>query len=254
MRQEYDKYTSEDFEVWKILFNRQIDNLKDKACEEYLECLSDLKEVLNADRIPKFEELDAALKATTGWSIEVVPGLIPERDFFNLLAQRRFCSSTWLRTKAQLDYLEEPDMFHDIFGHIPLLMDEEYADFMQAIGELGMRHTNSDEAILQLKRLYWFTIEFGLLRQKGDLKIYGAGIISSFGESNHIFENKTINIDSFDMISVLNQAFINSEIQTQYFEVESFQQIYNSMESLVGSLVEAEKKEAEAKRGVRASR
>ena len=94
MRQEYDKYTSEDFEVWKILFNRQIDNLKDKACEEYLECLSDLKEVLNADRIPKFEELDAALTTTTGWSIEVVPGLIPERDFFNLLAQRRFCSST----------------------------------------------------------------------------------------------------------------------------------------------------------------
>ncbi len=235
MRQEYDKYTEEDFEVWKVLFERQAENLQTKACSEYLDCLQEMSAILNAERIPRFEELDAALMGATGWSIEVVPGLIPEREFFPLLAQRRFCSSTWLRTKAQLDYLEEPDMFHDIFGHIPLLMDQDYADFMQAIGELGMRHTNSDEAILQLKRLYWFTIEFGLIRKKGQLQIYGAGIISSFGESNHIFENK-VDIDPFDMIKVLRQAFINSEIQTQYFEVKSFQQIYNSMDRLMSSL------------------
>jgi len=238
MRQEYDQYTKEDFDVWKILFERQEQNLQDKACTEYLECLQQMKEVLHANQIPRFEELDAALTAATGWSIKVVPGLIPEREFFTLLAERRFCSSTWLRTKAQLDYLEEPDMFHDIFGHVPLLMNPDYANFMQAIGQLGVQHIDSDEAILQLKRLYWFTIEFGLFRKAGQLQIYGAGIISSFGESNHIYKN-TVGIDPFEMIKVLQQEFINSEIQTQYFEVNSFEEIYSSMDKLKASLLVA---------------
>ncbi len=134
MNQHYEHYTKADQEVWKLLFTRQAENLANKACREYLRALEVLEPVLNANAIPRFPELDSVLMRTTGWTIEVVPGHIPVNDFFDLLARRRFPSSTWLRNKEQLDYLEEPDMFHDIFGHIPLLVDPSYADFMLISG------------------------------------------------------------------------------------------------------------------------
>ena len=226
MNQNYSNYTKEDQEVWRILFERQVKNLNDKACIEYLDCLDEMKVVLNENNIPMFEELNTVLKHKTGWSIEVVPGLIPVDDFFKLLAQKKFCSSTWLRKKSQLDYLEEPDMFHDIFGHIPLFMNDVFADFVHRFGLLGVKHLHNPNILTQLQRLYWFTIEFGLFNQKNC--IYGAGIISSFGESNHIF-NDNIEVIPFDINKVLKQDFINSEIQQLYFTINSFDELYNSI-------------------------
>ncbi len=231
MRQEYDFYKEEDFQVWKILFERQVANLSDKASPIYLECLGRMKEVMYAERIPRFEELDRTLMAANGWSIEVVPGLIPVKEFFAFLANKRFCASTWLRKMSELDYLEEPDMFHDIFGHIPLLMDQNYADFTQKLGELGVKYAHSDELTRQIQRIYWFTVEFGLIKGREKTEIYGAGIISSFGETHHIYDDP-IEIRPFDLNNTIHQEFINSEIQQLYYECESFEQLYTCLGDL----------------------
>lgn len=234
MKQEYDKYTSEDHEVWKILFERQVDNLQNKACAEYLTSLTEMKDVIHANKVPDFREVDEILMEKNGWSIYVVPGLIPVKDFFQLLAEKKFCSSTWLRKKSQLDYLEEPDMFHDTFGHIPLLMDPQYTGFVQKMGEMGVKYAEDENKILALQRLYWFTIEFGLIQQSGT-KIYGAGILSSYGESNHIYDNN-ITIENFDLNSIYNRSFVNSEIQQHYFELDQYQTIYESVDQIENAL------------------
>jgi len=236
MKQQFENYTKEDFLVWKTLFERQVENLKDKSCKEYLNCLSELKGVLNAEFIPKFSELNEVLIQRTGWTIEVVPGLIPVNEFFKLLSKQKFCSSTWLRTMKQLDYLEEPDMFHDIFGHIPLFMDNEYANFAQKMGELGVKHLDDELVLLHLQRLYWFTIEFGLIEQNG-LKLYGAGIMSSFGESNFVYTNKT-KIVRYNLNEVISTYFNNSEIQTKYFVIDSFHSLYNSIDEYIAILLQ----------------
>ena len=228
MKQQFKNYTQEDFLVWKTLFERQEQNLKDKSCKEYLACLKELKPMLNANTIPKFDELNRELKSKTGWSIEVVPGLIPVDEFFSLLAQQKFCSSTWLRTMDQLDYLEEPDMFHDIFGHIPLFMNVDYANFAQKMGELGVKYKNDEQVLIELQRIYWFTIEFGLVKQKG-LNIYGAGIISSFGESNYVYSDKP-EILPYGLKEVINTDFCNSEIQTKYFLLNSMEELYSAFD------------------------
>jgi len=237
MIQDYKKYSKEDFEVWETLFNRQVKNLEGKAHPEYLRCLDRLDEVLNPNRIPRFEELNEKLLAENGWSVVVVSGLIPVDQFFKLLSEKKFCSSTWLRKMSQLDYLEEPDMFHDIFGHIPLLMNPEYAKFVQQFGQLGVKYGKNKTIEKQLQRLYWFTIEFGLIRLKERTSIYGAGIISSSGESNHIFEDE-INVSPYDVEKILNNDFITSEIQTQYYEIDSFEQLYLSVGELEKNLKE----------------
>jgi len=236
MKQQFENYTAEDFKVWKTLFERQVENLKDKSCEEYLYCLNELKEVLNAESIPRLEDLNKILKQQAGWTIEVVPGLIPVVDFFELLSQKKFCSSTWLRTMEQLDYLEEPDMFHDIFGHIPLFMNKAYGDFAQQMGEIGTHYKDSEKVLLELQRIYWFTVEFGLL--KGDKpQIYGAGIISSFGETNFIYEEGT-KILPFNLQEIINTDFCNSEIQTNYFLLNSFEELYRALGNYEANLKE----------------
>jgi phenylalanine-4-hydroxylase len=231
LRQKYDNYTAEDFLVWKALFERQQENLKGKAHPEYLKCLDQLNDSLNPNKIPRFEELNEQLSSFNGWTIEVVPGLIPVDQFFQFLAQKKFCSSTWLRKMNQLDYLEEPDMFHDIFGHVPLLANEEYANFVQSFGELGVSYGHNIMVEKQLQRLYWFTIEFGLMKQQDKTGIYGAGIISSSGETNHIFEDE-IEVVPYDVEKILHNDFITSEIQTRYYLIDSFEQLYNSVGEL----------------------
>lgn len=228
MIQEYKNYTPEDFEVWQLLFERQKENLQDKACLAYLDCLNEMEFGLNPSEVPNFAKLNKLLMAKTGWSIEVVPGLIPVEEFFELLAKKKFSASTWLRKKSELDYLEEPDMFHDIFGHIPLLMNEDYCNFAQKLGEVGVKYMHNKEVVLQLQRLYWFTIEFGLIKGEFITEIYGAGILSSFGESNGIY-NDTPEIKPYNFSSIINQPFRTDVIQTLYFEIESFDQLYNSL-------------------------
>jgi phenylalanine-4-hydroxylase len=229
MKQEYEKYTREDHTVWGILFNRQLENLQGKACSEYLQSVHELSMNMNNSEVANFNKLESSLKKT-GWTIEVVEGLIPVEDFFQLLAKKRFCSSTWLRNRAQLDYLEEPDMFHDTFGHIPLLMNTTYASFMQKFGELGVAHINDDRALTALQRLYWFTIEFGLMKSKEKPLIYGAGVLSSYGEVNHIYENTKVELLEYDVEAIAHNPFINSEIQMSYYLIDSFEQLFNSLE------------------------
>lgn len=179
------------------------------------------------------------------WSIHIVPGLIPAADFLALLAERRFCSSTWLRSMAQLDYLEEPDMFHDIYGHVPLFYDEHYSDFLCYIGELGRTYAHSEKAIALLERFYWFTIEFGLVRENGALKLYGAGIMSSYGEASAVFTASPV-IRPFDLEAIASHSFVKSELQQEYFVLSSFRQLYESLPALEAMLTREARAEAKA--------
>lgn len=224
-----DAYTAQDRLVWKTLFDRQMQNLPGKVCKEYLDALEDMKPVLNADKIPDFREVDEWFTTSTGWKIEVVPGLIPVDEFFALLAEKKFCSSTWLRTMEQLDYLEEPDMFHDTFGHIPLLSNPVFSDFMQEFGKLGCQ-VKDEEQLLALQRLYWFTIEFGMTGTTEKL-IYGAGICSSFGESNRAVSGVPELID-FDMEDVLKRPFRTDVIQEAYICIDNFDTLLGSIKIL----------------------
>lgn len=230
MRQEYSKYTEEDQLVWKTLFDRQAKNLAEKGSARYMTALETIKPALNGEAIPCFKELSAFLLERTGWQIEVVPGLIPVEEFFELLAERKFSASTWLRKMSQLDYLEEPDMFHDIFGHVPLLSDEKFARFMQQFGELGMKA--DPQRVIELQRLYWYTIEFGIMRERGERKVYGAGICSSFGETNNCMSPE-LSVKPFNLGDVFNRPFYTDEIQDLYFELDSFDQLFEEFEALL---------------------
>lgn len=229
MKQNMNNYTSADLEVWKTLFERQQENLKEKGSSVYLNCLKNMHPVLNANEIPDFEKIGQWFDNHTGWKIEVVPGLIPVEDFFDLLAEKRFCSSTWLRTMEQLDYLEEPDMFHDIFGHIPLLSDPEFSDFAQRFGKLGQCFKDDERVVKELQRLYWFTIEFGVIREKGKIKSYGAGIMSSFGETNRVDAGECRFLP-FDIDEVLQKYFHTDVMQEDYFVLNSFEELNKALE------------------------
>lgn len=227
MKQNMKGYTATDEWVWKTLFNRQEKQLKLFACEEYLESLKRMYPVLNAHSIPNFDKINEWFEDQTGWKIEVVPGLIPVDDFFELLAHKRFCSSTWLRKPEELDYLEEPDMFHDIFGHIPLLAHPVFSDFAYAFGKLGVKLKGNEQAVLALQRLYWFTIEFGIIKQ-GKLKIYGAGILSSFGETPRSVSPE-LKHTPFEINDVIQKVFRTDVMQEEYVVIDSFEQLFDSI-------------------------
>lgn len=231
MIQDMNTYTADDLWVWNKLFQRQLENIPNKASETYLEAVEVMTPVLNADELPHFKKLGEWFKNSTSWSLEVVPGLIEVEDFFKLLVQKKFCSSTWLRSKDSLDYLEEPDMFHDIFGHVPLLSNSIFSAFMQEFAQLGCDFINDKEKIKQLQRLYWFTIEFGVIKENGIIKSYGAGILSSFGETNQIAELKA-NFHSFEMDTILQKEFRTDVMQEDYFVIDSYEQLFESLQQL----------------------
>ncbi len=231
MKQDMLKYTKQDLEIWNYLFENQYSNLTDKVCFEYLECISELSDVLNPHEIPNFNKLNQKLYLKTGWMIEVVPGLIEVDDFFEYLKNKKFCSSTWLRKKDQLHYIEEPDMFHDIFGHIPLFMNQDYADFAQKIGDLAFNWKHDQNKMIQLQRLYWFTIEFGVIRRDNNIKSYGAGIISSIAEAKIVSENKREFLP-YDIDTILNREFNIDTIQPIYFVIDSFEQLFESLKEV----------------------
>lgn len=231
MKQQYKFYTKEHQDVWRILFERQIENLQNKAHTTYLKCLDDMAPVLNGSAIPMIADLNNLLYERNGWQIHIVPGIIPASEFLQLLAEKKFCSSTWLRTYEQLDYLEEPDMFHDIFGHIPLLWDNDYADFIQKVGALGVKYACHEKAVELLERFYWFTIEFGLVEEHSNIRQYGAGIMSSFQESKSIYE-ADVQIHRFNLQKILEHCFTKSELQHEYFIVSSLEVLYTSIDPL----------------------
>lgn len=222
--------TTQDQWVWKTLFERQVRNLEGKVCDEYTTALTNMQSVMHAEKIPDFREVNEWFSNQTGWEIEVVPGLIPVDDFFRLLAEKRFPSSTWLRSKEQLDYLEEPDMFHDTFGHIPLLSNEVFSDFMQGFGELGCAHLHDEAKLIAFQRLYWFTIEFGLLQKEQPL-IYGAGIISSFGETNRAVSGE-VEYRSFAMEEVMHCPFRTDVVQEHYVCISGFDALFDSLKKV----------------------
>ncbi len=230
--QDYAAYTPADYAVWKKLADRQIKALREVACQEYLDCLDALHPILSPNHPPRFSDLNGRLLPAQGWSIKVVPGFLPVDEFFSLLANRRFCSSTWLRSEEQLDYLEEPDMFHDIFGHIPLYLNHEYGEFARRLGELGVRFKDDEEKVVQLQRLYWFTIEFGVMRQNGEVKVYGAGICSSYGETRHVFDSPEVEVVPFVLDEVLAQEFIITEVQNKYFAIKDFSELWAVVDEL----------------------
>ncbi|MES2732603.1 MAG: phenylalanine 4-monooxygenase [Bacteroidota bacterium] len=242
MRQEYEKYTVEDHQVWKILFERQIKNLPDVATAEYMRGIDKVGFV--ADRIPQFEEVNQRLIPLTNWQLHVVPGLIPNREFFELMSSRHFCATTWLRKMSQLDYLEEPDMFHDVFGHVPLLTNQPLCNFLEDLSRIALRFVENPHVIELISRIYWFTVEFGLIREEGQLKIYGAGILSSVGETKYCLSGSGDEIPvrvPYNVRQVLDTPYIKSKFQEKYFVIESYEQLFGSIQEIERLLEEESK-------------
>lgn len=218
----YSQYTTEDFAVWEILFTRQMKNLSDAASADFLLAVDTIG--FSKDRIPEFKALNARLGALTGWKIITVPGICPPAEFFRLLSEKTFTCTCWLRSMQELDYLEEPDMFHDVFGHVPLLTNPQYCRFFESLGQLAVENLGNQEIIDMLERLYWFTIEFGLIREGNELKIYGSGIISSTGETRHAMSTASRK-HAFDAKAVMDHSFRTDIMQDDYYVVESFDQL-----------------------------
>ena len=224
----YSNYTEEDFAVWKRLYEKQMYNLQGKVVDEFNQGIAHLN--FNADEIPNFEKINNKLLALTGWSIKTVPNLAEADLFFEQLSKRRFTSTCWLRSMEEFDYLQEPDMFHDVFAHVPMLCNKKYTDFFHKIGQLATSFHNQ-EAVKMLQRLYWYTIEFGVLQTKDDLKIYGAGIISSVGEINNVYGGLA-QIKPFNIQEVLYTPFEIDKVQPLYFYVESFDQLQKALDGI----------------------
>jgi phenylalanine-4-hydroxylase len=222
----YKNYTAEDFDVWRTLFTRQMDVLAPWVSKAYLDAVETVR--FSAAKIPDFKEIDNILKPLTGWGIKVVPNLCPQKEFFEYLSVKKFTATCWLRSMAQLDYLEEPDMFHDVFGHVPLLSDEAYGRFFLALSEIALQHIHDPLAIELLSRVYWFTIEFGLMHENGKLKIYGAGVISSKGEAPHAMTENTSKLN-FDVAKMIDTPYRTDILQDKYFVIDSFEQLFHSI-------------------------
>jgi phenylalanine-4-hydroxylase len=216
--QRWEHYSAQDHAVWKTLFERQTALLPGLACAEFVEGMRQLP--ISAEGIPNFAELNEVLQQQTGWQVVAVPGLVPDEVFFEHLANRRFPSGNFIRSANQLDYLQEPDVFHDVFGHVPMLMHPVMADFIQLYGEAGLRAQRIGK-LAELARVYWYTVEFGLVREAQGLRLYGAGIASSFTESVFSVQSDSPNRIAFDLERVMRTQYRIDDFQESYFVLES---------------------------------
>jgi phenylalanine-4-hydroxylase len=216
--QNWDRFTPAEHAVWDLLFARQSQALKGKAVAEFFRGL----EVLQLSRrgIPDFDELNERLFARTGWTVVSVPGLVPDEVFFAHLAGRRFPAGNFIRVADSLDYIEQPDVFHDVFGHVPLLALPAIADFMQAMGAEGLAAIDAG-ALHRLSRLYWYSVEFGLALEEGGTRIYGAGLLSSFGESRFALDDPKPRRSPFELRQVLRTRYRSDAFQQAYFVIPS---------------------------------
>lgn len=236
LTQEYGQYTTADQHVWQLLFDRQMALLPGRAAEAFLNGVRRVG--FTRDAIPDFREVNPRLRELTGWELVVVPGIVDDAVFFQLLAERKFPATTWLRTLEQLDYLEEPDMFHDVFGHVPLLTDAGFAGFLQALGAAAVHYgQHRAGALEQFTRLYWFTAEFGLLQEPEGLRIYGAGLLSSHGEVKFSLGEEPTRLP-FSLEGVLDTAFEKDKFQDLYFVLNDMQQLPESLAQLQARLRE----------------
>jgi len=219
-------YTPEDHAVWRDLFRRQAAILPGRACDEFLAGLDGLG--VASDAIPDFDRLSDILEKATGWRIVAVPGLVPDDVFFGHMAERRFPVTWWIRDRARIDYIQEPDVFHDIYGHVPLLMNPVFADYMQAYGRGGLKAAKLG-ALHRLARLYWYTVEFGLIEQAdGSLRIYGSGILSSKTESVFCLDSAAPNRIRFDLRRLMRTKYRIDTFQKSYFVIRSFDELFDA--------------------------
>jgi phenylalanine-4-hydroxylase len=222
--QDWAAYTAEDHALYRRLHERQSAQLAGLACEEFIDAVTQLGE---PDRIPRFDQLSERLHRATGWEVVAVPGLIPEEAFFKLLAERRFPVTGWLRRPEEFDYVVEPDVFHDLFGHVPLLFNPVFADYMQAYGAGGLKASRL-EACEYLARLYWYTVEFGLIATPEGLRAYGAGILSSAGELRHSVLSREPQRIGFDLERIMRTRYKIDSFQASYFVIDSFDQLFEA--------------------------
>lgn len=220
--QDWALYTAEEHATWDRLFARQAAMLPGRVVPAFMEGLDVLR--LTKPGIPDFDELNERLVKASGWQVVAVPGLVPDEIFFEHLANRRFVAGRFIRKPQQIDYLQEPDIFHDVFGHVPLLVDPIYADYMQAYGEGGLRAAKLG-MIRELARLYWYTVEFGLVLDGSDLKLYGAGIVSSYGESIFALDDPSPHRICFDLQRVMRTNYRIDDFQQNYFVIGSFEDL-----------------------------
>lgn len=221
--QNWAAYSDADHDTYRRLVERQTALLPGLACDAFIEALPSLGA---RERIPRFEDINKRLKPATGWELVAVPGLIPERPFFDLLANRRFPVTDWIRKPDEFDYVVEPDVFHDLFGHVPLLFNPVFADYVQRYGAGGLKAHDLGAGEL-LSRLYWYTIEFGLIRQSDGLRAFGAGILSSSGELRHSVTSSQPQRIALDLLRCMRTRYKIDDYQATYFVVDSFEQLFD---------------------------
>lgn len=218
--QRWERFGAGEHRVWDVLFERQRRKLAGRAVAAFETGLDTLR--LSRSGIPDFDDLNERLFARSGWTVVAVPGLLPDEIFFAHLARRRFPAGNFIRPASSLDYLEEPDVFHDVFGHVPMLAEPWYADFMQRLGEEGLKAVATGR-LAAFSRLYWFTVEFGLAREDGALKVYGAGLASSFGEAAYALDSGRPERRPFDLGQVLRTPYRSDTFQPRYFVVDGLE-------------------------------
>ena len=222
--QHWERYTPDEHAMYARMFARQVKQARGQASDEFIDSLGRLGA---ADQIPRFDAISESLTRATGWEVVAVPGLIPESAFFSLLANRRFPVTVWLRAPAEFDYIVEPDVFHDLYGHVPLLFNPVFADYMQAFGRGGLK-AEELQALEYLARLYWYTVEFGLIMSASGLRVYGAGILSSVGEMDYALTSPVPQRLAFDLKRVLRTPYKIDHYQATYFVVDSFDQLFDA--------------------------
>lgn len=222
--QDYARYTAAEQDLWKRLYARQSVLVPQYACNEFIESLNTLN---FGAGIPHFDEINAKLSPATGWTLVAVPGLVPDDVFFTHLANRRFPVSVWLRKPEEFEYIVEPDIFHDFFGHVPMLFNKVFADYLEAYGKGGVKAKGLD-ALDYLARLYWYTVEFGLIRTRDGLRTYGAGTLSSAGELPYCIVSHQPNRIRFDLLRVMQSKYKIDTYQETYFIIDSFRELFDA--------------------------
>jgi phenylalanine-4-hydroxylase len=230
-------WTSNENGTWNTLITRQTEIVKTRACDEFLEGLDRIK--FSTDRVPQHTEINRSLKDFTGWEVEVVPALIPAKEFFTLLANKKFPAASFIRTPEELDYIQEPDIFHEFYGHVPLLTFPDYANFMEEFGKLALSITPKDRR--RMFRIFWFTIEFGLLSTPKGIKAYGGGMLSSIHETVYSVESPIAIRKPFDPLTALRTPYRIDIPQPLYYTLESFDDIFKILDYDLISLLEESK-------------
>ena len=233
--QDHAAYTRENHDVWRVLYQRRMATLRETGSIVFLDGI--IRIGLSPDQVPDLADVNRRLGERTGWNAVPVDGFIPAPEFFRCLSLRRFPTTITVRPREQLDYLPEPDIFHDVFGHVPLHSNPVFADFLQRFGALAAS-SETDEEVTQMARLFWFTVEFGLIRERGRTRIYGSGLISSHGDAANALGDRCRRLP-FDLDAVLAQPFEIDHFQDVLFEIESFDQLFEAVETIENRRVDS---------------